>query len=118
MFQKIKVSRICDTVVKDIEEAAISGQLKPGDKLPAERVLSESLAFLSHFQKVSLLRLQSSGALCFSYLGNLFCGGKNEKNSMFLVTGNDRICLFHDCLLSSGVNAFCSYFGTTGVRTA
>ena len=49
MFQKIKASRICDTVVKDIEEAAISGQLKPGDKLPAERVLSESLAFLSHF---------------------------------------------------------------------
>ena len=54
MFQKIKASRICDTVVKDIEEAAISGQLKPGDKLPAERALSESLAFLSHFQKVSL----------------------------------------------------------------
>ena len=49
MFQKIKASRICDTVVKDIEEAAISGQLKPGDKLPAERVLSESLAFLSYF---------------------------------------------------------------------
>ena len=51
MFQKIKASRICDTVVKDIEEAAISGQLKPGDKLPAERVLSESLAFLSHFHQ-------------------------------------------------------------------
>jgi len=54
MFKRIEASRVCDTVAKNIEEAAISGQLKTGDKLPAEKALRESLAFPSHFQKVSL----------------------------------------------------------------
>ena len=39
MFQKVKQKRIFHEVADQIEEAVVSGLLKPGEKLPAEREL-------------------------------------------------------------------------------
>ncbi len=41
MFQKVKKKRVYHEVADQIEEAVISGLLKPGEKLPAERKLVE-----------------------------------------------------------------------------
>ena len=41
MFQKVKQKRVYHEVADQIEEAVISGLLKPGEKLPAERKLVE-----------------------------------------------------------------------------
>jgi len=39
LFQKVKQKRIYHEVADQIEEAIVSGLLKPGEKLPAEREL-------------------------------------------------------------------------------
>lgn len=41
MFQKVKQKRVYHEVADQIEEAVVSGLLKPGEKLPAERKLVE-----------------------------------------------------------------------------
>lgn len=41
MFEKVKQNRIPQDVVEQIQEAILQGRLKAGDKLPAERELSE-----------------------------------------------------------------------------
>jgi DNA-binding FadR family transcriptional regulator len=61
MFQRIKASRICDTVAKDIEEAVISGQLKPGDKLPAERELVHEFGISRRALREALRILEQKG---------------------------------------------------------
>lgn len=40
-FEKIKVPRIADTIVEQMERLILDGVLKPGEKLPVERELSE-----------------------------------------------------------------------------
>ena len=39
LFQKVKQKRVYHEVADQIEEAIVSGLLKPGEKLPAEREL-------------------------------------------------------------------------------
>ena len=39
LFQKVKQKRVYHEVADQIEEAIVSGLLKPGEKLPAERAL-------------------------------------------------------------------------------
>ena len=40
MFTSVRAPRLSDAIVAQIESAACDGQLKPGDKLPAERELA------------------------------------------------------------------------------
>ncbi|MDX1594510.1 MAG: FCD domain-containing protein [Gammaproteobacteria bacterium] len=40
-FAKIKVPRIADTIVEQMEKLILDGVIKPGEKLPVERELSE-----------------------------------------------------------------------------
>lgn len=40
-FEKIKVPRIADTIIEQMERLILNGTLKPGEKLPVERELSE-----------------------------------------------------------------------------
>ena len=42
MFKKIKNKSVVQTVVDSITKAIISGELKPGDKIPTEMELAES----------------------------------------------------------------------------
>jgi GntR family transcriptional repressor for pyruvate dehydrogenase complex len=42
-FQKIQAERIADTVVRQIEQLILRGILRPGERLPSERDLSERL---------------------------------------------------------------------------
>ena len=40
-FRKIEAGKPVDTIIKQIKKLLVSGQLKPGDRLPAERKLAE-----------------------------------------------------------------------------
>ncbi|HAD29092.1 MAG TPA: GntR family transcriptional regulator [Rhodobacteraceae bacterium] len=42
-FQKIQTERVADTVVRQIEQLILRGILRPGERLPSERDLSERL---------------------------------------------------------------------------
>lgn len=42
-FEKIKVARIADTIIDQMERLILDGTLQPGEKLPVERELAEQL---------------------------------------------------------------------------
>jgi GntR family transcriptional regulator, transcriptional repressor for pyruvate dehydrogenase complex len=41
-YRTVKVSRLYEQIVQQVEESILKGQLKPGDQLPAERDLAQS----------------------------------------------------------------------------
>lgn len=41
MFQSVQTSRVSEEIARQIKQVILSGQLKPGDKLPSERELVE-----------------------------------------------------------------------------
>src|ERR1700683_4124901 len=42
MYRAVKTSRLYEQIVQQVEESILTGQLKPGDQLPAERDLAHS----------------------------------------------------------------------------
>jgi GntR family transcriptional repressor for pyruvate dehydrogenase complex len=42
VYRTVRVSRLYEQIVKQVEESILKGQLKPGDQLPAERDLAQS----------------------------------------------------------------------------
>ncbi|MEO1308417.1 MAG: GntR family transcriptional regulator, partial [Pseudomonadota bacterium] len=62
-FQKISSEKLSEAVVRQIEALILQGLLRPGERLPAERELSERLGVsrpslreaLAHLQEVGLL---------------------------------------------------------------
>src|SRR6202051_3664927 len=41
MYRTVKTSRLFEQIVQQVEDSILSGQLKPGDQLPAERELAQ-----------------------------------------------------------------------------
>jgi GntR family transcriptional regulator, transcriptional repressor for pyruvate dehydrogenase complex len=42
VYRTVRISRLYEQIVKQLEESILKGQLKPGDQLPAERDLAQS----------------------------------------------------------------------------
>ncbi len=63
MFAPVKARRIFEEVVMQIREQIVSGQLKPGDKLPAERDLAIQLAVSRNAVREALRVLESAGTV-------------------------------------------------------
>src|SRR5713101_4479871 len=42
VYRTVRVSRLYEQIVQQVEESILKGQLKPGDQLPAERDLAQS----------------------------------------------------------------------------
>lgn len=61
MFRKVRVSRASEDVVDQIEEAILSGQLPPGDRLPSERELAEQFGLSRMTIRDALRVLESTG---------------------------------------------------------
>lgn len=62
-FNQIKIETPVDQIIKQIRELISSGQLKPGDKLPAERLLSEKLGVSRTHLRNALKKLEFYGIL-------------------------------------------------------
>jgi DNA-binding FadR family transcriptional regulator len=61
LFDKVSVGRISDTIVDQIRQLMRQGQLRPGDRLPPERDLSERFGVSRVTVREALRMLASSG---------------------------------------------------------
>lgn len=61
MFQRVRVGKVSEAVVKQVQEAIFSGQLEPGDRLPPERELAEQFGLSRMSVRLALRTLESAG---------------------------------------------------------
>ena len=61
VFQKVRPNRAYHTVARQIEETIVSGRLKPGDRLPAERELIHELDVSRRTLREALRLLEQKG---------------------------------------------------------
>jgi GntR family transcriptional repressor for pyruvate dehydrogenase complex len=62
-FNQIRIETPVDQIIRQIRELITTGQLKPGDKLPAERQLSEKLGVSRTHLRNALKKLEFYGIL-------------------------------------------------------
>lgn len=63
MFKEIKKESVVDTIVKQMSDAIISGQLKPGDKIPTENELMTTLGVGRNSVREAVKMLSAIGVL-------------------------------------------------------
>lgn len=62
-FNEIKVENPVDKIIKQIRNSIVSGQLKPGDRLPSERRLSERFGIGRTYVRDAIKKLEFFGIL-------------------------------------------------------
>lgn len=62
-FQKIESEKLASAVVRQIENLIVQGVLRPGERLPSERELSERLAVSRPSLREAVAELQQAGLL-------------------------------------------------------
>jgi GntR family transcriptional repressor for pyruvate dehydrogenase complex len=62
-FKVIELESPVDKIIKQIRNSIVSGQLKPGDKLPSERKLSESFGIGRTYVRDAIKKLEFYGIL-------------------------------------------------------
>lgn len=62
-FQKIEAEKLSHSVVRQIERLILQGILRPGERLPSERELSDKLGVSRPSLREAVAELQSSGLL-------------------------------------------------------
>ncbi|MEJ8473598.1 FadR/GntR family transcriptional regulator [Roseibium algae] len=72
MFRKIDQTRTADAAIQQIEELILSGVLRPGDRLPAERDLSGELDVSRPVLREALKTLEQRGLLSSRQGGGTF----------------------------------------------
>lgn len=73
-FEPIHPEKISSTVVRQIEQLILRGILKPGERLPSERELSERLGVSRPSLREALAELQESGLLTSRAGAGVFVG--------------------------------------------
>jgi GntR family transcriptional repressor for pyruvate dehydrogenase complex len=73
-FEPILPEKISQTVVRQIEQLILRGILKPGERLPSERELSERLGVSRPSLREALAELQDSGLLTSRAGSGVFVG--------------------------------------------
>jgi len=73
-FEPIHPEKISQTVVRQIEQLILRGILKPGERLPSERELSEQLGVSRPSLREALAELQESGLLTSRAGSGVFVG--------------------------------------------
>jgi GntR family transcriptional repressor for pyruvate dehydrogenase complex len=62
-FEKINPERISDTVIKQIERLILRGILRPGERLPSERAMSEQMGVSRPSLREAIANLEERGLL-------------------------------------------------------
>ncbi len=63
VFQPIKIKKIYEEIVEQLKELIRTGNLKPGDKLPSEREMAESMKVSRSSVREALTALEALGIL-------------------------------------------------------
>jgi GntR family transcriptional repressor for pyruvate dehydrogenase complex len=78
-FQAIKVESPVDQIINQIRHLITSGQLKPGDRLPAERILAERFGVGRSYVREGILKLEFYGLLKTSPQSGTYVSGLSIK---------------------------------------
>ncbi len=62
-FKQVQTERISHSASQQIKQLILRGILRPGDRLPSERELSENLAVSRPFLREAIANLQAKGVL-------------------------------------------------------
>jgi GntR family transcriptional repressor for pyruvate dehydrogenase complex len=92
LYKTVRASRLYEQIVQQIEESILSGALKPGDQLPAERELAQRFGVSRTAVREAVKCLREKGLLeAFSGKGTFVTNSTSQaiRQSLDLMT---RIC--------------------------
>ncbi len=78
-IQAIQVESSVDKIILQLKQLITSGQLKPGDRLPAERQLAEKLGVGRSYVREAILKLEFYGLLRTSPQSGTYVSGLSIK---------------------------------------
>ncbi|HLV86819.1 MAG TPA: FadR/GntR family transcriptional regulator [Candidatus Sulfotelmatobacter sp.] len=79
MYKLVRTSRLYEQIVQQIEESIVSGTLKPGDQLPAERELAQRFGVSRTAVREAVKALREKGLVeAFSGRGTFITDGTNQ----------------------------------------
>lgn len=78
-FTAIKVESPADKIIRQLKQLISSGQLKPGDKLPPERILAERFGVGRSYVREAILKLEFYGLLKTSPQSGTYVAGLSIK---------------------------------------
>lgn len=78
-IQAIQVESPVDKIIRQLKQLIVSGQLKPGDRLPAERALSEKFGVGRSYVREAILKLEFYGLLKINPQSGTYVSGLSIK---------------------------------------
>jgi GntR family transcriptional repressor for pyruvate dehydrogenase complex len=79
MYRAVKTSRLFEQIVQQVEESILSGQLKPGDQLPAERDLAQRFRVSRTAVREAVKALREKGLVeAYSGRGTFVTNGTSQ----------------------------------------
>lgn len=75
----IRVENPVDKIIRQLKQLISSGQLKPGDRLPAERILAERLGVGRGYVREAIMKLEFFGLLKTSPQSGTYVAGLSIK---------------------------------------
>ncbi len=79
MYRAVKTSRLYEQIVQQVEESILSGQLKPGDQLPAERDLAQRFGVSRTAVREAVKALREKGLVeAYSGRGTFVTNGTSQ----------------------------------------
>jgi GntR family transcriptional repressor for pyruvate dehydrogenase complex len=85
-IQALQVDSPVDKIILQLKQLMTSGQLKPGDRLPAERQLAEKLGVGRSYVREAILKLEFYGLLKTSPQSGTYVSGMSIKVMDNLIT--------------------------------
>jgi GntR family transcriptional repressor for pyruvate dehydrogenase complex len=85
-IQAIQVENPVDKIIRQLKHLIVSGQLKPGDRLPAERILSEKFGVGRSYVREAILKLEFYGLLKTNPQSGTYVSGLSIKVIDSLIT--------------------------------
>jgi GntR family transcriptional repressor for pyruvate dehydrogenase complex len=80
MYRTVKTSRLYEQIVQQVEESILTGQLKPGDQLPAERDLAHSFGVSRTAVREAVKTLREKGLVeAYSGRGTFVTNGTSHS---------------------------------------
>jgi GntR family transcriptional repressor for pyruvate dehydrogenase complex len=79
MYRTVKTSRLFEQIVQQVEDSILSGQLKPGDQLPAERDLAQRFGVSRTAVREAVKTLREKGLVeAYSGRGTFVTNGTSQ----------------------------------------
>src|SRR3974390_2415427 len=88
VYRAVKVSRLYEQIVQQLEESILKGQLKPGDQLPPERDLAQQFGVSRTAVREAVKALREKGLVeAYTGRGTFITDGTTQsvRQSLYLM---------------------------------